>query len=197
MEGEASMGSRGAGLGGGRRVEGWRVQGASAGRPLVTQVASVLGHSPPSPSAAKPPAWGPGVGHWHGRVDVGTSLGGGTRRGGARPWEVRGRAAVPWTPPWLPRGSGGTLACRPGVQGVQMAPDLPSPCPGGPSWEAAASWGSASGWPPRRGTSPPCPPPSLPCRPPICSSSPAPWSWPSASWAASGPSRRTGASCSP
>lgn len=66
----------------------------------------------------------------------------------------------------------------------------------GPSWVAVVSWALASGWLPHRETLPPYHPHSHPCRLPICSSSLVPSSWPSASWAALGPSRRTSAYCS-
>lgn len=57
-------------------------------------------------------------------------------RGGGQvpgPGRSEGRAAVPWAPPWLPRGPGGTLACCPGAQGVQTAADLPLPAPAVPA----------------------------------------------------------------
>lgn len=102
------MGSRGAGLGGGRCLEGWRVQGASAGRPLETQVASVLGHPPPAP------------------VHL-------SRRRGARAWVI-GMDGLTWEPAWVvgqgggvpgPGRSGGGQRCpgrHPGCLGARAGP---------------------------------------------------------------------------
>lgn len=145
------------------------------------------------------------VSHWVGLARS-TPLG--------RPGTIAGFQMETWRvqsdPPWCPHTAAlkgqdrnGELGCRGGdhaagrLCGAAMAATDPH-CPLSAwraSWAAVASWGSAFGWRPRRGTLPPCPPPSRPCRPPTCLWSPAPSSWPSASWAASGPSRSTSACC--